>query len=378
MTLILFGDVLTGGRELARCRVVFDGGRIVDVQQGTSARPGDVVHEGGWIAPGLIDLHIHGAGGADLTCDDPAAAVASVARTLAERGITAFCPTVSSARPEVYATAIAAYAPRAHDGGAESLGANLEGPFIDPERRGFQDPAVIRRATTDEVRRWIEAGPPAIVTLAPEVPGGMDATRALVDAGTVVSIGHSAAAAEQVRAALAAGARHATHLFNAMPPLHHREPGPAGALLVSGATLEVIADGIHLDPTVIDLVVRAAGPDRVCLVTDALAAMGEPPGKTRLGDREVISDGRAVRHANGTLAGTAVSLDECLRNARRWLPWLAPAEVLKMATSTPASVLGPAVAGRKGRIAPGFDADAILLDREWNVVRTYVRGVAVP
>lgn len=142
--------------------------------------------------------------------------------------------------------------------------------------------------------------------------------------------------------------------------------------------MDVIAGGIHLDPSVVDLVVRAAGPDRVCLVTDALAAAGEPPGRTRLGDREVISDGRAVRHADGTLAGTAVSLDACPRNARRWLPWLAPPQVLKVATSTPASVLGPSVAARKGRIAPGFDADAILLDREWNVVRTYVRGVAVP
>lgn len=378
MTLTLFGTVLTDGRELERCRVTIRGGKFASVEAGTAPLPGDVVHDDGWIAPGLIDLHIHGAGGADLTCDEPAAAVASVARTLARRGITAFCPTVSSTRPEVYAKAIAAYAPRAHDGGAESLGANLEGPFIDPERRGFQDPAVIRSASGDEVRQWIAAGPPAIVTLAPEMPGGVEAIRALVAAGTVVSIGHSGATAEQVRAAVAAGARHATHLFNAMPPLHHREPGPAGALLTSDATLEVIADGIHLDPIVVDLVARAAGPDRVCLVTDALAAMGEPPGKTRLGDREVISDGRVVRHADGTLAGTAVSLDECLRNARRWLPWLAPAQVLKMATSTPASVLGPRVAGRKGRIAPGFDADAVLLDREWNVKRTYVRGVAVP
>ena len=372
----LFGTVLSDGREIERCRIVFDGGRIAGVEPATSARVGDIGVDG-WIAPGLIDLHIHGAGGVDLTCDDPATAVASVARALARRGITSFCPTVSSAAPEIYATAIAAYAPKAHDGGAESLGANLEGPFIDPARRGFQDPAVIRRATAEEVTRWIDAGPPASVTIAPEVPGGMDAVVALVAAGTVVSLGHSAASAEQARAAIGAGARHGTHLFNAMPGLHHREPGVVGALLTSDATVEVIADGIHLDPTVVDLVVRAAGPDRVCLVTDALAAMGQAPGKTRLGDREVISDGRAVRHADGTLAGTAVSLDECLRNARRWLPWLGPAQVLKMATSTPASVLGARVAGRKGRIAPGYDADAILLDRDWRVVRTYVRGVAI-
>jgi N-acetylglucosamine-6-phosphate deacetylase len=192
-----------------------------------------------------------------------------------------------------------------------------------------------------------------------------------------VSLGHSGANAEQARAALAEGARHGTHLFNAMPELHHREPGLVGALLGSDATVEVIADGIHLHPQVVELVVRVAGPHRVCLVTDGLAAMGEPPGRSRMGDEWVISDGRAVRREDGTLAGTAVSLDECLRNARRWLPWLEPAVVLRMATSTPASVFGRTVAERKGRIAPGYDADAILLDREWNVTRTYVRGVAI-
>jgi N-acetylglucosamine-6-phosphate deacetylase len=376
-SIALFGSALTDGREIERCRVSIADGTFASIEPNATARPGDVVVDG-WIAPGLIDLHVHGAGGVDLTAaDDPERAVASVARSLARRGVTAFCPTVSSARAETYARAIPAYAPRAQEGGAESLGVNLEGPFIDPSHRGFQDATVLRPASAEEVARWIALGPPMIVTLAPERPRGMEALRELVAAGVVVSLGHSGANAEQARAALAEGARHGTHLFNAMPELHHREPGLVGALLGSDATVEVIADGIHLHPQVVELVVRVAGPHRVCLVTDGLAAMGEPPGRSRMGDEWVISDGRAVRREDGTLAGTAVSLDECLRNARRWLPWLEPAVVLRMATSTPASVFGRTVAERKGRIAPGYDADAILLDREWNVTRTYVRGVAI-
>jgi len=376
--LALYGTALDGGRELERCRVTIDDGKIVAVEPGSSPRPGDVVVEDGWIAPGLIDLHIHGAGGVDLTsASDPAQAVASVARSLARRGVTSFCPTVSSSRADAYPRLLPAYGPKAHDGGAESLGANLEGPFLEPVHRGFQDPATLRHPNSDEVARWIRLGAPAIVTLAPELPGGIDAVRQLAAAGVVVSLGHSAADADQARAAIAAGARHGTHVFNAMPRLHQREPGLIGALVASGATLELIADGIHLHPLTVELIVRAAGVDRVCLVTDGLAAMGEPPGPTRLGDQEVISDGRVVRRADGTLAGTAVSLDECLRNARGWLTRLPPAALIQMATSTPASVLGPTVAARKGRIAPGYDADAILLDKEWNVVRTYVRGVAI-
>lgn len=378
MTFALYGTVLDGGNELERCRVSIDGQTIASVESGSAPRPGDVVVERGWIAPGLIDLHVHGAGGVDLTsADDPRKAVASVARSLARCGVTAFCPTVSSSRPETYAKVLPAYGPGVHGNGAESLGANLEGPFLDPLRRGFQDPSVLRHPSADEIARWIELGPPRIVTLAPELPGGPEAVRQLVAAGVVVSLGHSDADADGATAAIAAGARHGTHLFNAMPALHHRKPGLIGALLASDATVEIIADGIHLHPLVVELVVRAAGIDRACLVTDGLAAMGQPPGPTRLGDQEVVSDGRVVRRADGTLAGTAVSLDECLRNARAWLRWLPPAMVLKMATSTPASVLGPAVAARKGRIAPGYDADAILLDEAWNVTRTYVRGVAI-
>jgi N-acetylglucosamine-6-phosphate deacetylase len=156
-----------------------------------------------------------------------------------------------------------------------------------------------------------------------------------------------------------------------MPPLHHRRPGLVGALLSSGATLGLIADGVHVDPLVVDLVVRAAGPARVALVSDALAAAGAPPGPVALGEQTVHSDGRVVRRADGTLAGSAVLLDTCLRNARAWLPWLPPAEVVRMATQTPADLLG---LPRKGSLALGADADLVVLDADWQVTETIVAG----
>jgi N-acetylglucosamine-6-phosphate deacetylase len=230
---------------------------------------------------------------------------------------------------------------------------------------------MLRHASSDEVNAWIAVGPPAIVTLAPEVPGAHEAIVQLSAAGVVVSLGHSGADAATAQAALAAGARMGTHLFNAMPPLHHRDPGLVGALLGSNAVLGLIADGVHVDPLVIDLVVRAVGPARVALVSDALAAAGTSTGPFALGQQTVHSDGRVVRREDGTLAGSAVLLDTCVRNARAWLPWLAPAEVVRMATQTPADLLG--LAG-KGRIAVGADADLVVLDPEWQVTETIVAG----
>jgi N-acetylglucosamine-6-phosphate deacetylase len=213
-----------------------------------------------------------------------------------------------------------------------------------------------------------------MVTLAPELPGGLSAIAQLSEAGVVVSLGHSGADAAQARAGLEAGARMATHLFNAMPPLHHRQPGLVGALLASRAVLGVIADGVHLDPLVVDLVVRRAGVGRVALVSDALAAAGAPAGESMLGDQLVVSDGRVVRRVDGTLAGCALLLNECLRNVRAWFPDLSPATLIDMATRTPASVLG---CQHKGRVAVGYDADLIVLDHDFNVRKTFVHGRAV-
>jgi N-acetylglucosamine-6-phosphate deacetylase len=277
----------------------------------------------------------------------------------------------------VITQSLRAYAPRQIDGGAEALGLHIEGPFLDPNHRGVHDPGVLRSASQEEIGEWLDNGTPAIVTLAPEQPGGLEAVTQLRQQGVVVSLGHSGADARSAAEALAAGARMATHLFNGMPPLHHRQPGLVGALLAcEAAVLGLIADGVHVHPLMVDLVVRRCGPERVALVSDALApAGGDPAGETRLGDQTIVSDGRSIRRTDGTLAGSALLLDGCLRNVRVWLQKLEPARLIQMATQTPAELLG---LRSKGRVAVGYDADLIVLSDDFDVKLTVLRGLHDP
>jgi N-acetylglucosamine-6-phosphate deacetylase len=372
----LWGRVLTDGRELPFSRVQIADGRIVAVDPATQPKAGDLRVEEGWIAPGLIDLQVNGAGGVDLTsASDPGAAIGDVARTLAVHGVTAFCPTIVSSPLGAILERLDAYRPRVLADGAESLGAHVEGPFIDPTHRGIHDRAVVRLASRVEIGLWLAAGTPAIVTLAPEGAAALEAIAQLVASRVVVSLGHSGADAGQARAGLAAGARMATHLFNGMPPLHHRRPGLVGAALASRAVLGLIADGVHVDPLVVSLVVRSAGPERVALTSDALAAAGAPAGPSVLGDQALISDGQAVYRADGTLAGSARFLDAGIRNVRAWLPDIPPGKLIDAATRTPSGVLG--LLTRKGRVAAGCDADLIVLDTNFNIQLTLLRGETV-
>jgi N-acetylglucosamine-6-phosphate deacetylase len=372
---VLWGRVLTAGHELPPSRIEIAHGRIERLEPASAAPDADISVTDGWIAPGLIDLQVNGAGGADLTsAGDPRAALVHVAHTLAVHGVTAFCPTIVSSPLEAILARISAYTAQSLPGGATSLGAHVEGPFLDPDHRGVHDPNLLRPATQAEIERWLVAGRPAIVTLAPERPGALEALARLTGAGVVVSLGHSGASSHAAQAALAAGASMATHVFNAMPPMHHRAPGLVGALLASQAVLGVIADGVHLDPLIVDLVVQRAGPGRVALVSDALASAAAPAGTSVLGNQTVVSDGRSVRRADGTLAGSALLLDGCMRNVHEWLPRLPAAEVVRMATETPAEVLG---LRSKGRVAVGADADLVVLDGAWQVRKTIIGGAVV-
>ena len=374
---VLWGRVLTDGQALPPSRIEVADGHITRLEASSTPGDADVAVEDGWLAPGLIDVQVNGAGGVDLTSAvDPSSALEHVARMLARHGVTAFCPTVVSSPPEVILDRLAAYRPRAIDGGATCLGAHIEGPFINPGRKGVHDPSVLRAASHVEIARWLEIGSPAIVTLAPEVPGGLDAIRQLVDAGVVVSLGHSAANSLEALAGLTAGATMGTHVFNAMPPLQHRAPGLVGALLADPrAKLGIIVDGTHLDPLIVDLLVQRAAPGASILVSDALAAAGAPEGESVLGDQVLISQGGTVRRKDGTLAGSALLLDGCLRTARKWLPDLALAEVVRMATQTPAEALGLRT---RGRVAVGQAADLVVLDARCHVRQTIVGGRAVP
>jgi N-acetylglucosamine-6-phosphate deacetylase len=257
---------------------------------------------------------------------------------------------------------------------AEILGIRLEGPFISLVKRGAQYPPAIRPPDPDELTAPLEVGEGLIrvVDFAPEEDRELRVLAALVRHGIVPSIGHTAATYEQAIQALDAGARHCTHLFNAMLPLAHRAPGAPGALLTDRrATVEIVADGIHLHPAVLRLVVAASGPAEVAVITDAVGAAGLPDGTYEFVGRTVHVREGAVRLEDGTLAGSALTLDRGVRNlvALAGLRWT---DAIRMATLTPATILG--LADRKGRIAPGCDADLVALDADGHVCQTWTGG----
>ena len=260
---------------------------------------------------------------------------------------------------------------------ARPLGLHLEGPFLAPERRGAHDAAHLVPPAVEIVadEDWSAEHGVALVTVAPELPGALDVVRALVERGVVVSAGHSSATAAEARAGADAGISYVTHLFNAMGPLHHREPGLAGVALVDERLhVGLIADGIHVDPAVVALVVRALG-GRLSLVTDAVAALGVPAGPGRLGSLavDVTPGDLTVRLDDGTLAGSVLSLDRAVRNAMDF-GGLDLVDAVRAVTEVPARVLGLA---DRGTVAPGAVADLVLLTPEGDVVATVVGGRVV-
>lgn len=366
--------------------VLLVGDRIVDVWRTTDARraaarlggEGRVVDLGeAVLAPGFIDLHVHAFRGHDATTGG-SEEVAAMARELPSTGVTAFFPTVASAPPEATERQVRRIARVAEEGppapAAEVLGVRLEGPYISRARKGAQDERAIRPPDVTELARLAEAagGWLRILDFAPEEDADGRLLAALVERGVLACVGHTAATYEQALRAIDGGARHSTHLFDAMTPLAHRAPGVPGAFLADRrATVEVIADGIHLHPAVLRLVLAARGADAVALVTDAVAAAGLGDGEYEFTGRRVVVREGAVRLEDGTLAGSTLTLDRAVRNMVE-LAGASREEAIRMATWTPARIAG--VAGRKGRIAPGLDADLVALDAEGGVAATWTRG----
>lgn len=325
------------------------------------------------VAPGLVDLQCNGAAGIDLTAEPER--LWEVAAALPRWGVTAWLPTIVSSPPEVRARALAAWRAGPPPGTgpvAAPLGLHLEGPFLAPERRGAHDPRHLVPPSVGLVEEegWSAEAGVALVTLAPELPGALDVVRRLVAAGVAVAAGHSSATAAEAREAVEAGVTWVTHLFNAMAPLHHRAPGLAGVALADPRLrVGLIADGVHVDPTVVAVAARALG-DRLTLVTDAVAALGAPPGPVRLGSVTARVEGGAVRLADGTLAGSALSLDRAVRNLAAFAD-LPLATAVQAATATPTAVLG---LDDRGAVVPGARADLVVLTPDGEVVATIVGG----
>jgi N-acetylglucosamine-6-phosphate deacetylase len=384
-------------------------GVVVDVARGDAgpagARPGDVpgrvVPLGDrTIAPGFVDVHVHGGAGRQVNGGDPTEVEASLlelAAFHARHGTTALVATTVSDSPERLAAAVAGVARAAHAGradragGARVLGVHLEGPFLSPARAGAHDPACIRPPERAEMDRLLELGDGTVrlVTLAPELPGAGDLIDACLSAGATVALGHTDAGYEAARRAFDAGASHVTHLFDAMAPLHHRAPGlVTAALLDDAVTVELICDLHHLHPAAIELVLRVAR-SRTALVTDATAAAGLAAGPQRLGTRDVVVEGTRVALASdpSVLAGSALTMDLAVRLAVREAG-VPLADALGAASLVPARVAaGQPVGGERpggmpptgatGTVEPGAPADLCILDPALEVAATLVAGAVV-
>jgi N-acetylglucosamine-6-phosphate deacetylase len=354
--------------------VVLEEGRILDVVRDPlrSDLPGDVREVDGFICPGFVELQINGSFGANVGPDPEA--LQRLARELPKTGTTSFLPTLVSSPIGRYQAFLDALSGARNVPGARMLGAHLEGPFLSPVRKGAHDPANLLPIDLGLIRALAGSGLVSIVTLAPELPCATEAIRLLLENGVVPSAGHTDATYEQVEDAVDAGLRTGTHLYNAMSPLAHRAPGAVGALLSDGRTRAgIIADGVHVHEAALQIAYRQKGPDALALVTDAMEAAGMPDGEYELGGRTVRLEAGAVRLPDGTLAGSALTMDVALRNAARLLE-IPMHEALPMITSTPAAILG---LPDKGRITPGADADLVVLSEEGEVRETLVAGKTI-
>lgn len=324
--------------------------------------------QGGYVMPGLIDLHIHGYAGVDATTAT-AAELAEMSKALLKTGVTGFLATtmtVDTATLEAAWRACREARPLC----ANLLGVNAEGPFVSPAKCGAQDPAYAM--PPDPAWMCSYADVVRLTTLAPEWPGAADAAAALTAAGITVAVGHTAADYDTVMRTIEAGATHATHLFNAMSGLNHRAPGAVGGILNSSVTCELIADHHHVHPALYEPVWRIKGA-RLCLVTDCLAAGGLPAGEYTLGGAPVVSDGTLCRRPDGTLAGSAGTLMGNLKNfcEATSLPlW----DCVACATRNPAKVLG---LDSKGALEAGQDADIVITTKEFAVTATVLGGETV-
>lgn len=359
--MILSNVQLIGSGGITAGWLEVDGGRVAGYGSGTRA---GIDLGGRYVAPGFVDIHVHGGGGASFA-DDPRAAVAFHQ----QHGTTTCLASLVTAPIPELAAQIGKLAPLVDDGTIGGI--HLEGPFLAAARCGAHDPALLRAPARDDVATLLDAGAGAVrmVTVAPELPGASDAIRQIVDGGAVAAIGHTDATYDEARVGLAAGATIGTHLYNAMRPLHHREPGVITALLDSDATVELVVDNVHIHPALVGWTMRVAAAGRIALITDAIAAAGVGDGAYRLGGLDVtVLDGVARLTDGGSIAGSTLTLDAALRNSvAAGVPLV---DAVAALTSAPARALGLAA----GTLDDGARADLVVLSPSLEVHGVMVSG----
>ncbi len=403
------GRLLTPTDAVEHPLVLVEQGRVLEIsaRSGRQAPAGISVSDlgDGVIAPGYVDLHIHGSAGYDVM-DDTAEALPAIEQLLARHGVTSYFPTTVSAPMDTTLRALERLADAIENRERERerqnaddkiralpLGVHLEGPFISPARRGVHPPENLLAPKLSTFEQFWQAarGRICMMTIAPELEDALEVIAEAARRGVCVSLGHSDADFEAAGRGIAAGARHATHTFNAMRPLDHRtvdhrtvdhraadhrtadhrSPGILGAVLTDRrVSADIIADGVHLDPAIVKLFAEAKGPEQTVLITDAISATGMPDGRYRLGSFEVdVRDGKCM--ADGKLAGSVLTMDRAVRNLARFAEWDLP-QAIAAASQNPARV---ARIANKGVLTVGADADFVVLSREGEVLRTFVGGV---
>jgi N-acetylglucosamine-6-phosphate deacetylase len=390
-TIVHASRILTPDEEIADGVIVVEGGRISAVGHRDALRlpegATDFVAAGMTVVPGFIDLHIHGAGGHDVM-EGNVRALDRITSTVARHGTTSIVATTVTASTEDTCRSLEGIAryirnhetpeepPKETRPTAEILGIHLEGPFISKARRGVHPPDAIARPSIKAFDEFVKAadGLVRILTIAPELPGAIELIAHAVAAKVVVALGHTDADYDQARMAIQAGARHSVHFFNAMRPFTHRDPGVVGAILTDPeVTAEVIADLVHVAGPSIQVLMGTKGFDAVLLVSDGIAATGMPNGNYRLGNFEVSVKDGVARNSEGKLAGSTLTLDRALRNVvALGVPFK---DAVRMATVLPARRLG--LAGKKGIIAEGADADLVALTPDLRIAAVMTRGVGL-
>lgn len=330
--------------------------------------------KGLYLSPGFIDVHIHGAGGSD-TMDGTKESINTIAKTIAAFGTTSFLPTTMTCSINDIKKAIEAIAEAKAAGtdGANVLGVHLEGPFISPSMIGAQNPNFIQTPSIDTFKEMVGEHLDSItsITIAPEVDGAKELIEYLSHLGIIISIGHSKATYKQAIESIKLGIGHSTHLYNAMTPLHHREPGIVGAIFDTDITTETISDGIHISYPSLRVAYKQKGTDKVLLVTDAMMACGMPEGKYALGGQDVYVKDGAARLKEGNLAGSILTLDKAIKNVYQNSNYELY-DVVKMATYNGAKHCK--VADKKGLIKEGYDADLVLFDDDINIEKVIIGG----
>ncbi|WP_328914057.1 MULTISPECIES: N-acetylglucosamine-6-phosphate deacetylase [unclassified Streptomyces] len=362
---VLPSGVVEGGR------LTVEGTRIAANEQAEQATL-DLAGQGLTIVPGFVDLHNHGGGGASFT-SGTAEDILTGVRTHREHGTTTLVASTVTENLETLAGRAALLSELVEQG--DLAGIHFEGPFISPCRKGAHDEGLLRHPDPVDVRKLVEAarGAAKMLTLAAELPGGIESVRLLADLGVIAAIGHTDATYEQTRQAIDAGATVATHLFNAMPPLQHRTPGPIAALLEDErVTVELINDGTHLHPSILELAFDSAGADRVAFITDAMDAAGFGDGMYDLGPMKVeVLEGVARLVEGGSIAGSTLTLDTAFQRAVT-LDGLSLTDTVRAISTNPARLLG--LDDRIGTLEPGKDADLVVLDEGYDLVGVMRKG----